>query len=455
MKKAFAALSLAFFGLYPSFALAQTAARAPSAQVLDDNSNFPIRPITLDEAYRLTIKRSETFAESKEAVKSALGQVEQLISALLPHVSFGATQFLQESPNIPGLSFIDITNYRQEAFSANQTIFDGFREYLAYKVGKLGVRSAKLAKKRAESLLYQSVAQAYTNLLMYQKQIKIQKDTIVTMQNQVDFLKYWKRIGRARDSDVLSAASQLAQFKSQLELTRGQEAVSQELMRFLTGDDAEFIPQEISLPSLPERQPFLARADHREDVEAARANFESAQAQTSIYRRSRLPTVTAGGDYFLNNVPFSANTHYDGNFNLSFPIFDGGLISGQIKQSKAQEKSAKQALSLAERTARNDVNTAYSTLHWTLRAVNALDKTATLAAQNVEAEKSDYKKGLVTNLDVLTSITTLLNDRMVLNQNQQQAIYAAVQLEVAAGGPSDKEKEVRQALGETQGKAKQ
>ena len=61
----------------------------------------------------------------------------------------------------------------------------------------------------------------------------------------------------------------------------------------------------------------------------------------------------------------------------------------------------------------------------------------------------------MTNLDVLTSITTLLNDRMVLNQNQQQAIYAAVQLKVAAGGPSNKEEEVRQALGETQGKVKQ
>lgn len=411
---------------------------------VDDNSNFPVRSISLDQAYRLTLKRSETLAESEEAVKQSLAQVEQLVSALMPQVSFGATQFLQESPNIPGLAFIDITNYHEEAFTATQTLFDGFREYLAYKAGKLGVKSAQLTQARAESLLYQTVAQAYTNLLMLQKQIQIQENTIQTMRDQVNFLQYWRKIGRARDSDVLSAASQLAQFKSQLELTRGQEAVGQELLRFLTGDDAKFLPEDIPLPSLEPLQSFLDKAYHREDVEAARSNLESAQDQTKIYRRSRLPTVTAGGDYFLNNVPFAGNTHYDGNFKLTVPIFDGGLISGQIRQAKAAERSAVQALSLAERTARNDVNTYYSTLQWTLRAVKALDKTADLASKNVNAEKADYKRGLVTNLDVLTSITTLLNDRIILNQNQQQAVFAAVELEVAAGGPANKSQDVKQ-----------
>ncbi len=421
--------------------------------LINDNTLFPVRPLTIQEAYRLTLKRSETLAESKEAVRSSLAQVEQLISALMPHVSFGATQFLQESPNIPGLSFIDITNYRMESFSASQTIFDGFRDYLAYREGKLGVKSARLSKARAESLLYQSVAEAYTNLLMYQRQIKIQKDTIQTMKDQVAFLKYWKRIGRARASDVLSAASQLAQFESQLELTRGQESASQDLMRFLTGDDARFIPEDIPLPVLTSaRQTFLDQANSREDVEAARANLEAAKDQVSIYRRSRLPMVTAGGDYFLNNVPFSANTHYDGNFALTMPIFDGGMISGQVHQAKASEKSAVQALSLAERTARNDVNTAYDSLLWTLRAVKSLDKTVKLAAQNVEAETSDYRKGLVTNLDVLTSITTLLSDRIVLNENREQAIYAEAQLEVAAGGPSNKKEEVKAALEENSAK---
>ncbi len=439
-------LALCFCLIFPGVYCA-AASTSTVHGLIDDNALFPARPLTIQEAYRLTLKRSETLAESKEAIKSSLSQVEQLISALMPHVSFGATQFLQESPNIPGLSFIDITNYHEESFSASQVIFDGFRDYLAYREGKLGVKSARLGKARAESLLYQGVAQAYTNLLMFQRQIKIQKDTIATMKDQVAFLKYWKRIGRARASDVLSAASQLAQFKSQLELTRGQEAASQDLMRFLTGDDARFIPEDIPLPVLnADRQIFLDQANQREDVEAARANLEAARDQVSIYRRSRLPMVTAGGDYFLNNVPFASNTHYDGNFALTMPIFDGGMISGQVHQAKAAERSAVQALSLATRTARNDVNSAYDSLMWTLRAVESLDKTVKLAAQNVEAEKSDYKKGLVTNLDVLTSITTLFNDRLVENQNREQAIYSQAQLDVAVGGPKDKKEELKSAM---------
>jgi outer membrane protein TolC len=59
----------------------------------------------------------------------------------------------------------------------------------------------------------------------------------------------------------------------------------------------------------------------------------------------------------------------------------------------------------------------------------------TLAEANAKAQNADYRHGLVTNIDVLASLTTVQSTRLRLDAAQIQAFFARVRLEVAAGGP--------------------
>ena len=70
----------------------------------------------------------------------------------------------------------------------------------------------RLTAKRAESLVYQDVAQAYLNLLTLQNEISIRQAIAKSTGDRIGQLEHWVRIGRSRESEVLAAKSQLAQF---------------------------------------------------------------------------------------------------------------------------------------------------------------------------------------------------------------------------------------------------
>lgn len=393
------------------------------------------RPITLDEAYRLALKRSEQIAESREAVEQALARVDELRSSALPRVSLTGSETLQENPH-SGTSAVDKSSLSQAQIVATQPLFSGFREFLAFKAGKKRAESASLDVRRAESLLYQDVVQAYLNLLQFENEIAVRRQIITATEERIKQLERWVKIGRSRDSELLAARSQLAQAEAQVEIARGRERVAQEALLFLTGLDEEaLLAQDVPEPGLDAIEPFLEGARRRSDVQARERDFESARLTTKVFSRQRWPTIGVTGDYYLKRSGgFSANTHYDAVFAASLPLFYGGQITAQVRQARARERSAEQALSFARRGAERDVRSAFRNLEGTLAAAKALDKAARLADENVKAQAEDYKIGRVTNLEVLDSLNALQATRLTLEQTRLQAVLARAQLEVAAGG---------------------
>jgi len=211
--------------------------------------------------------------------------------------------------------------------------------------------------------------------------------------------------------------------------------VAQELLRFLTGVDADFAVTPVPEPALEPLEPFVVRAKARDDVEAQRRNLEAAQLFTTMEDRQRWPTIGLTADYYLKRFGFSTNTHYDAIVTGALPLFMGGQINAQVKEAKAAEHQAEQALTLAERQAEQQVNSAYRSLSWSISAVDALTKASDLAEANVKAQEQDYRLSLVTNLDVLDSLNTLQSTELQLDAQRQLAALARAQLEVAAGGP--------------------
>lgn len=408
-------------------ALLAALAVAASAQTAEP------RPIDLQEAFQLALKRSEQVAQDAEATNQALARVEELKSDILPHVAFIGSETLQENPET-GYPSLDKTSYPQAQLTLTQPVFSGFREFLAFKQGRRQAEAFDLTERRAEALLYQDVAQAYLNLLQAQQEIDIRKSIVDATQDRIDQLKRWVNIGRSRESELLAARSQLAQVLSQVELSRGTEQVSQEGLKFLTGLDQDLKPAALPAPTLSPIEPFLAAAARRDDVVAAEKTLEASQLNTEIVRRQRWGTVGLTADYYVERYGFSTGTHYDGIFGVNVPIFDFGTISSQVSEAKAAERSSAQGVSLARRSAERDVRSAYRSLQTSLSAVAALVKADDLADANVKAQTQDYKLSLVTNLDVLDSLNTLESTRLLLNAAQQQAALARVQLDVAAGG---------------------
>ena len=394
------------------------------------------RPITLDEAYAAALKRSETIAEAGETYAQVMAQVDELWSEVKPRLNINAQQQWQDTPG-PNVNFPLPASNPTVAINGHQPLFSGLRDFLAVKAGKAQGEAAQFALQRAKELLYRDTANAYLNALQSRRDIATHEAQVKLTDDRVKELKNFEDIGRSRKSEVLAAQAQQAQDQADLESSRGLERVQQETLQFLTGLDETLAPAEVPTPaSADDEAAFAARSERRPDVEQARRNFEYSDLYVSIQRRQYWPTIALDGNYYLVRPRnFYQRVNWDATVSGVLPIYWAGQIGAQTREAQAQARFNEQALSLALRQARLDVRSAHSDLASDLSIVAALENAMTLAEANAKAQIADYRHGLVTNIDVLASLTTVQTSRIRLDAAQIQAIFARVRLEVAAGGP--------------------
>lgn len=425
-----------FIALAAALFSAPAAAATPPETAVSSAPAEALRPITLDEAYAAALRRSESVAEKGETYAQLIAQVDQLWSQIKPRLNLNAQQQWQDTPG-PNVNFPLPASNPTVAINGHQPLFSGLRDFLAVKAANAQGESAQFALQRAKQLLYQDVTNAYLNLLESRRDIATHEEQVKLTADRVKELKNFEDIGRSRKSEVLAAEAQQAQDAADLETSRGLERVQQATLRFLTGIEEDLAPREISLPAQAgDVQAFLDRSQHRPDVEGARKDFEYSDLYISIQRRQYWPTVALDGDYYLKRPRnFSQHVNWDATLSAVLPLYWGGQIGAQTRQAQAQSRFNEQALSLALRTAELDVRSAHGDLESDLSIVGALEKAMTLAEANAKAQIADYRHGLVTNIDVLTSLTTVQTTRLRLDAAQIQAFFARVRLEVAAGGP--------------------
>jgi outer membrane protein len=115
------------------------------------------------------------------------------------------------------------------------------------------------------------------------------------------------------------------------------------------------------------------------------------------------------------------------------PIFDGGLIIGQINENKSLVRQSALNVEQLKRTADQDTRTAYVNFNASVAQVVVLREAAILAAKNLSAQVDDYRRGVVSNLDVLTALQDYQSARQQLHNANMQARLNLINLHVAAG----------------------
>ena len=394
------------------------------------------RTIALPEAYALALARSEAIAISGATYEESLAKADEIFSRVMPHLSLEGSETLQDVP--PGASGLFLQRHREQGWvKLHQPLFSGLREFLAYRASKDLGRAAELALERAKQLLYRDVARAYLDLLTAQDDIRIRQALVAITENRVGDLKEFRKLGRARASEMLAAESQLASGLAQLESSRADEQVAQFKLAFLTGLDERLVPAPVSQSAgIPPLDAAVAKARGRADVQARREESSAAERNVKVASRARWPVIALDANYYFQRPPsFTSDVKWDAAITGSLPLYGGGEIGAQTRQQEARLKARRASLAEGIRLAELDARSAHRKLTSSIAVTAALDKAAKLAEDNAKAQAEDYRLGQVTNLDVLGSLNVLQQTRLQQNAARIDAYWSRVQLEVAAGVP--------------------
>lgn len=391
--------------------------------------------LTLDDAYRAALAQSEVLASQTEAVTQAEERYRQALSGVLPRLDLNAGYTAQDRTG--STSFFPASQ-PQVRLTATQPIFRGLREFAALKQTSRLEETERWAQKQAALSLYRDVATSFLLVASLEQDVRNFENQEKLTELRVKEVQDRIRIGRSRASEVLNLQSQLASVRATAESTRGQLGVARETLAFLTGQpstavlaDSGFLPKTIE--GVGNLSLYLDSVVSRPDLHAARSRFEASDSAVGVARGAHLPSIDVSGNYYFIRRGVNRNVDWDAAVTLSMPIFQGGLIASQVREAASIRKQAELDLARLERQAEQEVRSSYATVQAGFRQLEELKRARELAEKLYREQSREYRLGLVSNVDVLISLTSYQDTVRALDRGRYALRRDWTELEIVSG----------------------
>jgi outer membrane protein len=408
-----------------SLLLPQAQAAKPALQLTQSGRS-------LEECYSAALAHSETLGISQEAITQAEEHIQQASGGLYPSINGVASRYWQDSNTSAGGFYPPIQDTVK--LTVAQPLFRGLRDFAGLKLTHHLEDASVNDRKAAEVQLYKDVAQAYYTVLSLEHDMADLQTELKLNAQRVGELQGRIRIGRSRVSEVLTIQSAAASLRSQTDLVRGQIGAARDMLAFQTGLDREIPLRDIAAPppAAAGIDHYLSQLEARPEVAASRSRVEASEDNIGVQKGAHLPNLDLTGDYFFVRPGVLADSKWDVQLLLTVPIYAGGATSSRTREAASLEHQAELSLSRARRSAIEEVRSLYSTVISDQAQIQSLDAASRLSERNYTEQSKEYRLGLVTNIDVLQSMTTWQASLRALDRARYTLHYDLERLEASA-----------------------
>ncbi len=388
----------------------------------------------LQDCYRAALQRSEVLANSEQNIRQAEEVFRQSVGTILPTVTGVASYLIQEPPSNSVGAQVSPSTQPLVRLTATQPLFQGFKEFAAMNQGRGLIAASTQDKRQAQTLLYFDTTQSFYAVLSYERDLENVLAQIGLYDKRIAELKEFENIGKSRSSEVLTAQAQRLTLLAMSEQIRGQLRAQREALAFLTGFESTVELEDAASdpPQAKALQNYVDKIDQRPDVLAEQARARAADAAIGVARAGHYPSLAAQGDYFFVRAGSLKDVHWDVILALSVPIFNGGVVSSQVSTAVSKRDQAESTLSRAKRLALQQIRTLHSNYQFDRSQWETYKLARDIAEQNFKQQTRDYKRGLVTNLDVLTSLTSFQEAQRARDRTRYATELDFENLEAAA-----------------------
>jgi outer membrane protein TolC len=375
---------LALAGSIPAAPAAGAPATAPQA-------------ITFDEAVARARTRAVTSLVAFQEIRRADGLLVQARSGSLPALGVGGSYTRLDQSRVTG---------PREQLSGNvqaSLALSAARWYQwSHADDQLDAARAGLADVQRSAAL--TAGRAYLSVVAQRRVIEVSRRAVDTARAHFDFARSRREAGVGNLLDEVRAEQQLATSVAQLEAALTGLARLQEALGQATGDDVPL--DAVAEPALvaPTVQDDLDAATRRRaDVRAAGARAQAAARVARDSWADWLPTLLGTYSAYRQDwqTAFTPDHGWQAQVILSFPLFEGGLRAGQVRERNALDAEGAALLDVLLRQARSEVRSGWASLQHAEAAYAESKRAADRAGQALSMVTEAYKTGTVNSLDVI------------------------------------------------------
>jgi len=375
----------------------------------------------LSKAIDLTIKNHLETKEAREKIEESLGRRWQSLSPLLPHVDTSTSQSRTYKENLAALGFkqggtVGPFNTFDMRFQLVQKLLD-LSALSDAKVGNINVAIARYGQELSNQKVILIAAMAYLDALRSQGIFKAAKANLDLSERLLKQANRQMEAGIATNVDVARAQTRVARDK--LRLAQANQSLHDtylELQR-VTGLSYDSTVQLLnSLCFIKESIPSLDVAlktaiDERIEMRIATETIRASKYHLYSARAQSLPQFEFLGDYgWSGNEPdHGGGTRPTGSvmFRAKMPLFEGGLIHGEIKEAASQKRQEEIRYDDLQRQVEEDVHMALWTIDTSLEQVNAAGQVVQVSERELELACNRFAQGIGDNVEVVNAQTGL------------------------------------------------
>ena len=407
-----------------------------------------LKEVTLKSAVEYAIRRQPVVQQSLIDEEITETRIKTKLADWYPQVNFNYNvqhNFLLQKSLIAGnLVTLGQDNTSAGQFTGSQYIFN--RDLLLARRTRADVRlQAKQATASNKIDLVVNVSKAYYDILSTSQQIKVATENITRIERSLKDAYNQYTAGLTDKTDYKRATITLnntrATLRSNEELLKAKKEYLKALMNYPEPDSLNIVydtlqmEQEISLDT-------ALVPDYRSRIEYQILETQGRLLQANIkYNKwAYLPVVSANGAYNLNfqnnNFGKLYNTNYPNSYaalTLGFPIFQGGKRKLNIHEAQLELKRNDWGII----NLKNQVNSGYAqalaSYKSNLANYIALKENVGLAREVYDVIQLQYRSGIKTYLEVITSETDLRTAQINYYTAIYQLLASKLDVQKAAG----------------------
>lgn len=414
-------------------------------------SDVMARQWTLKDCIDYALANNISLRKTKLQEYSALEDVKQSQSALLPSLSFSTLQNGTYRPwpeagkatvdNGYVQSSIDKIYYSGSySVNGNWTVWNGGRNTNTVKLNKLAAEQARLDSAETANSIQEQIAQLYVQILYSNDAINVCKESLETSKINENRGKDMFEVGKISKADLAQLTAQRAQDEfNVIEAESNMRNYKRQLKQLLQiTDDEEFdiaIPQttdEMALCEIPAlNEVYAATLNIRPEIKNAKLGIESSDLSIKIAKAQKLPTIDLNAGVSTNTTTMSDNkwgqqlknnVNVGAGFTVSIPLFDNRSSKTAVNKAKIQRENYILEL-------RDKQTTLYSTVenYWLQAVINQNKfKAAKVSTESAKASYELLSEQFALGLKNIVELMTGKNNLLTAQQNELQSKYLAI-----------------------------
>ncbi len=325
----------------------------------------------------------------------------------------------------------------------SQAIFDGFQTRNNVRAAEAAVRAARENLRNTEQNTLFDAASAYMDVILFRKIAQLRQQNLEFLSEQLRSARSRLEVGEGTRTDVAQAEASYSAAQAQLTAARAQVTSAEALYRQIVGVEpgklepakplTKLIPAslESAYARAQSEHPAILATNHAVDASAFRvksaegALLPSLNAEIGVALTHQHTSPGAASDGGGSNATIGAT--------LTIPIYQGGLASSLVRQSKESLGQARINVDVSRDQVRAAVASAWTQYEAAQRNVEAnrqLVSALRLALEGVMAERD---VGQRTTLDVLNAQADVIDAQIALVASERDGVVASFAIASATG----------------------